>query len=129
MVLGTVYASKNYFCRSPFRSLTFDVSTGVLMIFVWWSLRAMRVQSAALQASAAIFGLMVLPVAVWIFSLLLHWEIRAVVDQTNETTAFPRLTEVHYSRLARLHWGLSLGVTVMSWGVSQALITAMAAHH
>jgi len=34
----------------------------------------MREQSSALKTSDAIFGLMLPPVAVWTFSLLLHWE-------------------------------------------------------
>lgn len=85
----------------------------------------MRVQSATLKASGAVFGLVLLPVAVWIVSLLLHWEIRSIVDQANEVSAYPQLVRMHYSRLARLHWSLPFGVTIMAWGIIQALMTTI----
>lgn len=85
----------------------------------------MRVQSPTLKASAAVFGLVLLPVAVWVLSLLSHWEIRAIVEQTNGTPSDPQLVRMHYARLARLHWSLTLGVTIIAWGIVQALMTAI----
>lgn len=116
---------RNYFRRSPFRSLGFDVATTVLVLFIFSTLRTMRVQSPTLKASAAVFGLVLLPVAVWIVSLLLHWEIRSIVDQANEVPTYPQIARLHYSRLARLHWSLPLGVTIIAWGITQALVTTI----
>jgi hypothetical protein len=122
-------ATRSYFGRSPFYSLSFDLVTAVLVIFVLSEVRTMREQPSVLKTSDAIFGLMLLPVAVWILSLFLHWEIRALVEQTDETSHYPRIVQLHYSRLAGLHRGLILGVTIMSWGIIQALVRTMGTHH
>ena len=126
--MNNLSSTGSYFRRSPFYSLSFDLVTAVLIIFVLSGVRAMREQSSALKTSDAIFGLILLPVAVWILSLFLHWEIRAVLEQTNEAPYFPRIVQLHYLRLARLHRGLILGVTIMSWGTVQALMRAMGTH-
>jgi hypothetical protein len=118
----------SYFRRSPFYSLSFDLVTAALILFVLDGLRTMRVQSSALKTSEAIFGLMLLPVAVWILLLLFHWEIRALVEQTDEAPPYPQITQLHYSRLARLVQGLIVGVTFMSWAIIQALMRAMGTH-
>lgn len=117
-------STASYFRKSPFLSLSFDIVTAFLAVFVVAGVRAMDVQSSALKASAAIFGLVLLPVAVWTMSLLSHWEIRALVQQTDGVLPYPEIAKLHYSRLTRLHQGLTLGVTIMSWGIIQALMTA-----
>jgi hypothetical protein len=115
---------ESYFRRSPFRSLGFDVVTGVVVVLAWSDLRAMHLQTSTLRASAAIFGLTLLPVVVWFFSLLLHFEIRALLEETGEMSVFSRIAALHYSRVARLLWAIPLGVAIMSSGIIQALITS-----
>jgi len=81
----------------------------------------MRAQPSTLGTSGAVLGLMLLPVAVWILSLLLHFEIRALVEQSDDTS-YPRIADLHYLRLARLQRGLIVGVTIISYGIIEALI-------
>ncbi|MGB6980045.1 MAG: hypothetical protein WCD27_05030 [Candidatus Acidiferrales bacterium] len=106
---------KGYFSRSPFRSVSFDLLTLVLLIFVLWGVRAIdAMKSASLKASDAVFALVLLPIAIWIYSLLLHWEIRIYVERIGQLPA--------YSRLAQLHRGLIFSVTLFSYVIIEALI-------
>lgn len=118
--------SKSYFRKSPFRSVSFNTVTAVLIVFVLSGIRAIREQSPALKASSAIFGLMLLPIAVWIFSLFLHSEIRAVIERADENLPCTQLTQLGQSRLSRMHWGMVLGITVVSYGIIQGLMNTVA---
>ncbi|HEV2420606.1 MAG TPA: hypothetical protein VGS59_02755 [Candidatus Acidoferrales bacterium] len=55
----------------------------------------------------------------------MHREIRAIVEHANDEPGNSHLAQLHYSRLARLHWSLALGVTIISWGIIQALMMAI----
>jgi hypothetical protein len=106
---------KGYFNGSPFRSVSFDLLTLLLLIFVVWGARAIDVmKSPSLKASGAIFGLVLLPIGIWFYSLLLHWEIRIYVERAGQLPA--------YSRLAHLHRGLIFTVILFSYEVIEALI-------
>ncbi len=113
---------KEYFSRSPFRSLSFDVATASVVFFTLASVKATHDASAALRPSAATFGLTLLPAAVWAFSLLLHWEVRAVLDLWESPRSFSQLADLHLKRLAGLHCGLVVGVAIISYGIMQGLL-------
>lgn len=79
----------------------------ILGIFVFWGLRALRATERTDPcANSAIFGLVLLPVAGWIYALLLHWEVRNLVEAGQVIPA--------YSRLQRLHQVLVIGVVALA---------------
>jgi len=71
-------------------------------------------KSPDLRASEAILGLVLLPVAVWVWSMFLYLEIRNVAERSD--------SPLRYSRLPGLHSSLILGATLMSYAIIGALV-------
>jgi hypothetical protein len=110
-------SAQSYFSRSPFHSIGFSFSTCVLVAFEVWGVKVMHASnSPGLRSSQAIFGLIVLPVAIWVWSIFLYLEIRISIERSSD---YPR-----HSRLPGLHQGLVLGTTLMSWSIITALVRA-----
>jgi hypothetical protein len=111
---------ENYFKRSPFRSLPFNIATAALVLFAWVGARAAM---SALAPRWVIVGLVSMPVVVWFISLLIHWEIRVAIGELADHR-HKRFLSLHFDRLARLHYGLVLGVTLMSYIVMEGILRA-----
>ena len=104
---------QRYFATSPFRSISFNAAT-VLLAFVFWGRREMNaIRALNPSVSNAILGLILLPVAVWIYSLFLYFEIRTVAESANDLPL--------YSRLPQLHRSLVFGVTLSCYVIIEAL--------
>ena len=93
-------STKTYFKESPFRSLRFDAVTVILLLFVSSGVRAMQSQPTILKVSQAILGLVLMPVAVWVLMLLVHWEIRGVVQELDIPAK--ATTHLHWARTCRV---------------------------
>ena len=112
-------STTNYFRKSPFRSWHFDIVTAILILFVASGARSVRLQPQSLKASQAVLGLVLVPVTVWVFALMTHWEMRAIVGELEDTRSVR--IRLYQERLARLHYGLILGVTIASYAIIHAL--------
>jgi hypothetical protein len=53
----------------------------------------------------------------------------ALVELKDEPPHYPQIAQLHYTRLARLHQGLIVGVMLMSWTIIQALMRTTGIHH
>lgn len=106
---------RTYFSRSPFRSPSFIAVTVVTAILAYFEFRSIHTnESLTTCLSNAMLLLMLLPFATWVSSLFLHWEIRGLVEA--------RGSPVAYSRLARLHKGLVLGISIFVFLIVVTLI-------
>jgi hypothetical protein len=112
-------STANYFRESPFRSWHFDIVTAILVLFVASGARSVQLQPQSLVASQAVLGLVLVPVAVWVLALMTHWEMRAIVRELEDTRSV--WIRLHEERVARLHYGLILGVTIASYTIIHAL--------
>jgi hypothetical protein len=100
-------SARNYFLRSPFRSVSFTSQTILLVIFILWGIRKIRLEeTVAPCTSNAILGLMVLPVVVWVYSLFLHREIGSLIAFGEEASSV--------AQLARLQRNILLVVILMA---------------
>jgi hypothetical protein len=111
-------SAQSYFSRSPFHSIGFTFSTCVLVAFELWGVKIMQASnSPGLRSSQAVFGLLLLPAAIWVWSMFLYLEIR--------TSILPSGVYPRHSRLPGLHWGLVLSTTLISWSIITALVRAL----
>lgn len=83
----------------------------------------MQSQSQALKTSQAVLGLILIPVAVWVIAVIMHWQVRTIIQQMGDETQSP--SSLPERRLARLHYGLVLGVTIASYVIIHALIETL----
>jgi hypothetical protein len=111
-------SAQTYFSRSPFHSIGFSFSTCVLVAFEVWGVKVMHASnSPALRSSQAVFGLLVLPAAIWVWSIFLYLEIRISIERSGD---YPR-----HSRLPGLHSSLVLCTTLMAYEIIAALMRAL----
>ncbi|MGH9760196.1 MAG: hypothetical protein ACREAC_05045 [Blastocatellia bacterium] len=114
MISDKGISQRNYFLHSPFRSMTFSVATLLLIGYIYWgALRMRSMQSTQPCVGNAILALALFPVSAWFYALLLHREIRNLV-QAGES--IPPQSKLHI--LVRNLVGYTLLVTFL---VAEAL--------
>lgn len=113
----------NYFRKPLFRSWHFDAVTVIVAFFVVSGIRSMQSQSEPLKTSQAVLGLVLIPVAVWVIAVIMHSQVRTIFQQMEDTRQ--SRSSLPEERLARLHYGLVLGVTIASYVIIHALIATL----
>jgi hypothetical protein len=87
---------REYFSRSPFRSVSFITSTLLVGVFVVWALHVEKaIRSLQPCASNVVFGLVVFALLAWLYGLLLHGEIRSLLKDTERAPLYSRLDQLH----------------------------------
>jgi hypothetical protein len=87
---------QHYFRQSPFRSLSFVATTVIVALFLAWAFHvesSLEVRGSC--ASGAVFGLALLPPLAWVYALVLHWEIRNLIESNIELPPNSRLDQLH----------------------------------
>lgn len=104
--------SLTYFMRSPFRSVSFNLVTLILIGFLFSGIRQLGTMSDP-PVRHAVRLLIALPVLVWVWSLFLHMEIHFLAERIDKSD--------FYSRLPQLLLSVVFATTLISYLIIEAL--------
>jgi hypothetical protein len=85
-----------YFVGSPFRSVSFVVTSLCVGVFEIWAFRLQGRMDVTHQcASTAVLGIALLPALAWVYALLLRWEIQNLGRMGVDLPPNSRLRQLH----------------------------------
>jgi len=103
-------SNRNYFNRSPFHSAAVSAATCLLAAFLAIGFTTLRrgSYSSSLRMSGALPALLLLPAAVWVWSMFMYLEIRMMPSQPSASSRFSRLPRITLCPSYRSHAHLLL---------------------